>query len=150
MHRWQEWSRADSEGEVEEVSAIILWAFLMTIFAASVTTEAAWLEAAQLKSGPVFRQVDKWGNVRNKRMTGQAVATIIKDAARAAGLDDVQFSGHSLRAGFVTQAVRANVPEWQIQKVTGHKSVKVLRDYIRDEGLGQEEAIRAALGKKSE
>jgi integrase len=105
-----------------------------------------WLVASEIKRGPLFRKVDRWGNIRSKRVTGHAVAVIIKNAALAAGLDRAQFSGHSLRAGFVTQAAGNGVAEWQIQEVTGHKSTTVLRGYIRDEGLGQQEAIRRALG----
>ena len=44
---------------------------------------------------------------------------------------DRQFSPHSLRAGFITSAAKANVPEHVIQRTSRHKSVDVLRAYIR-------------------
>lgn len=105
----------------------------------------AWLDAAQITSGAVFRSIDRWGWVRNSRLSDRDVARIVKRLAEAAGLDPRQFSGHSLRAGFVTTAATAGVPEWQIQEVTGHKSAQVLRRYIRDAGKGQIDAIRAAF-----
>jgi site-specific recombinase XerD len=106
-----------------------------------------WLDAARITSGPVFRPVDKWHVIHSRRLTDRAMATIIKDAAKQAGLDERQFSGHSLRAGFVTEAAMNGTSEWKIQEVTGHKSPAVLRGYIRDMGVGQVDAIRRAFGE---
>ena len=111
-----------------------------------VSALSKWLLVSGINDGPLFRKIDRWGNIGDDRLTDHAVATIIKDAAREAGLDEKELSGHSLRAGFVTQSARAGVPEWQIQEVTGHKSATVLRGYIRDEGVGQQDAIKKALG----
>lgn len=115
-----------------------------------VAAMRAWLDAADIRSGAVFRSIDRWGHVRGARLTDRDVARIVKRLAEAAGLDPRQFSGHSLRAGFVTSAATAGVPEWQIQEVTGHKSAQVLRRYIRDAGRGQVDAIRAALGQTAQ
>jgi integrase len=49
----------------------------------------------------------------------------------AAGLDPALYSGHSLRAGFATSAARAGAEERDIASVTGHKSERILRRYIR-------------------
>lgn len=111
-----------------------------------VSALRAWLEAAEIRSGAVFRSIDRWGWLRDSRLSDRDIARIVKRLAEAAGLDPRQFSGHSLRAGFVTTAATAGVPEWQIQEVTGHKSAQVLRRYIRDAGRGQIDAIRAAFG----
>lgn len=105
-----------------------------------------WLNAAGIQSGAIWRAIDRWGHVHNRRMTDREVARILKRAAERAGIDARQFAGHSLRAGLITQAASAGVPEWQIQEVTGHKSAQVLRRYIRDAGRGQMDAIRAAFG----
>ena len=43
-----------------------------------------------------------------------------------------RFSGHSLRAGLATSAAMKDIPEHLIQKQTRHKSVDVLRGYIRE------------------
>lgn len=108
----------------------------------------AWLGASGITTGALFRPIDRWGKLRSSRLTGHAVATIIKAAAEAAGLDPAQFSGHSLRAGFATQAALARAPEWEIQEVTGHHSAQVLRGYIRNSGAGQVDAIKRAFGEK--
>lgn len=72
--------------------------------------------------------------------------------AREAGVWDPKADGrlsdygsHSLRAGFVTTAYEKNMPEWQIQKVTRHKSTAVLRSYNRQQGVDKTAAIDAVL-----
>lgn len=108
-----------------------------------------WMRAADILRGPLFRAIDRWGHVRKTRMSDRDLALFVKSAARRAGLDSTVFAGHSFRAGFVTQAASDNVPEWEIQRVTTHKSGDVLRRYIRDEGIGQSHAIGIALGENA-
>ncbi len=107
----------------------------------------AWLQQSGVESGPLFRAIDRWGHVRRSQMSDRDIALFVKQATARVGLESREFAGHSLRAGFVTQAAKDGTPEWQIQEVTGHKSVPVLRRYIRDAGLGQTEAIRRAFGE---
>jgi integrase len=107
-----------------------------------------WLDAAGIKSGPVFRRIDRWDHVRDTRLTAQSVALIVKDAAKQAGLDYRQLAGHSLRSGFITEAADAGVESRDIMAQTGHKSEAVMRGYIRDAGHGAMNAVRAAFGEK--
>ena len=97
-----------------------------------VTALETWLIVASLATGPVFRAVDRYGHLRDGRLSGRAVARIVKRCAARAGLNKSQFSGHSLRASFATSAAVAGVPERAIMKQTGHKSTKMVRRYIRD------------------
>lgn len=105
----------------------------------------AWLAAAQITSGPLFRKVDRWGKVSERRLNDRTVARIVKNAAWRAGINPVAFSGHSLRSGFITSAAGRGVDEWKIQEVSQHKSAEVLRGYIRDAGQGGLEAIRRVM-----
>ena len=107
----------------------------------------AWLQAANLKSGPVFRGVDKWGRLRAERLTGQSVSLILKAAATSAGLQENDFAGHSLRSGFITEAAKADAESRDIMAQSGHKSESVMRGYIQDAGLGAKRAVRAAFGE---
>lgn len=106
----------------------------------------AWLDLAGITSGPVFRSIDRWGYV-HQAMDGREVARILKRAADAAGIDSRQYSGHSLRAGFVTQCARDGVQAWAIKEQTGHKSDQVLGVYIRAAGHGAANAVRTAFGE---
>src|SRR5690606_23925585 len=94
-------------------------------------------------SGPVFRPVNRHGQVGATRLTCRSVANIIKRAAERAGFDSTLYSGHSLRAGFATSAARAGAEERDIAQVTGHKSERVLRRYIRQGKLFQNAALRS-------
>ena len=104
-----------------------------------------WLRHNAITEGPVFRGVDRHGNVSDRALGGGSVARIVKRAARRAGLDPAAYSGHSLRAGFATQAARAGAHERAIMKHTRHKSERVLREYIRDGQLFDENPT-GALG----
>lgn len=111
------------------------------------TAMRAWLDASGIKSGAVFRQIDRWGNLRESRLTSQSVALVVKNAAKRAGLDWRAFSGHSLRSGFITEAAGAGVESRDIMSQTGHKSEAVMRGYIQDAGKGASRAVRAAFGQ---
>lgn len=103
--------------------------------ACPVKALAAWLQAAGVSAGPVFRSIDKSGSVNGKRLAAQSVALIVKRYARVLGLNTEAYSGHSLRAGLVTSAVQAGASLAKIQQQTGHKSHTVLASYIRDANL---------------
>jgi site-specific recombinase XerD len=106
-----------------------------------------YLDAAGINSGPVFRRLNRFGQPTGHRLTAQSVALIVKRMARDAGMDWRAFSGHSLRAGFVTSAHLAGAGEADIMKQTGHKSRDTLQGYIRDAGMGARNAMKAAFGE---
>ncbi|OJY65668.1 MAG: hypothetical protein BGP12_17600 [Rhodospirillales bacterium 70-18] len=90
-----------------------------------------WLSRAEIKEGRVFRRVDRHGRI-GTALTGQSVALMMKKRAKLVGLDPADFSGHSLRAGLATAAATNEVEERIIQRQTRHRSLTVLRTYIRD------------------
>lgn len=91
-----------------------------------------WLKESKLSEGPLFRGITKHGAVRTTRLTDQIVADIVKRYTKAIGKYAGRFSAHSLRAGLITSAAIAGVPERAIQDQSGHQSVTILRRYIRD------------------
>lgn len=90
-----------------------------------------WITSSGITSGPIFRGVDRHGNVSSRRLTGRAVANIVKRSAKRAGLDPDNYSGHSLRSGMATSAARAGASERAIMDHTGHTSTTMVRKYIR-------------------
>ena len=100
----------------------------------------AWLDTAELVSGPIFRPIDRHGNITPSRLSGHAVARIVKRSAQRAGLEVADFSGHSLRAGLATAAAAAGVSERSIMAQTGHKSERMVRKYIRRGSLFRDNA----------
>ena len=100
----------------------------------------AWLEASGIESGPVFRPINRHGQIRPSRLSDRAVALIVKRAAEAAGKDPAEFAGHSLRSGLATAAAIGGASERAIMKQTGHRSTAMVRRYIRDGSLFRENA----------
>ena len=105
----------------------------------------------------LFRSMSRADTPTARRLDAESVGYLLKAAmrqARAAGVWDAKqdgrvadFGSHSLRAGFVTTAYEKNMPEWQIQKVTRHKSTAVLRSYNRRQGTDKTAAIDEVLGE---
>jgi hypothetical protein len=119
--------------------------------ASTLTTEQAvqaWLQAAQITEGPIFRRIttrrlDGRGRpatelVGADALTGHSVALAVKRHCQRAGLDPVEFSGHSLRSGYVTSAVEANASIMKIAEQTRHWSIDMLRVYSRRVDLFKE------------
>lgn len=90
-----------------------------------------WLELSGIGEGPVFRPINRHEQLSDKRLTDFAVAVIIKRAAKKAGLPTPQLSGHSLRAGFVTEAKKNGADDAAIMDQTGHKSLAMVHRYHR-------------------
>lgn len=105
-----------------------------------VAAVEAWLAAAGIESGSVFRLINRHGHVLSNRLSGEAVALVVKRWAEALGYDPAQFAGHSLRAGLATSAARAGKSEFAIMQQTGHRSVATVRRYIREGNLFRENA----------
>lgn len=105
----------------------------------------AWLDRAEVTSGPVFRSVSKGGKVSDHPLTDQSVNLVLRKCATRVGLSCERLSGHSLRAGLVTSAAKAGVSSWKIRQQTGHRSDAMLQRYIRDADIFVENAAGALL-----
>jgi site-specific recombinase XerD len=98
----------------------------------------SWMEQAGISTGPVFRSISRHGRVQSGRLSGTDVARVVKKLAKRAGLDPAKYAGHSLRAGHATSAAIAGASERSIMNQTGHRSVQMVRRYIRDGNLFRE------------
>lgn len=67
-----------------------------------MTAVLDYLKAAAITEGPLFRAIDKGGNIAGDRLRPQSVALVIKARARAVRLASAKYSGHSLRSGMIT------------------------------------------------
>jgi site-specific recombinase XerD len=105
-----------------------------------VRTVRAWLDQAGIISGPVFRAIDRFGLVSGQALHADSVAYLVKRGAGRAGLETVEYAGHSLRAGLATQAAMNGASELAIMKQTGHRSLATVRKYIREGSLFRDNA----------
>jgi integrase len=103
-----------------------------------VRTLQAWLELAGITDGPLFRSINRHGRVKAGRLSGSDVARLVKKLADRGGLEPAKYAGHSLRAGHATSAAISGASERSIMRQTGHRSVQMVRRYIRDGSLFRE------------
>lgn len=135
-------SKTDQDGEGHEVNVL----YGSDPKTCPVRALQAWLDESRISQGPLFRGMDRHGNIRPTRLTERIVGFIVKTYAEAAGLEHPEtYGGHSLRSGFATSAARAGKTEAQIMRQTRHKSVTVARRYIR-EGTKWENHAAAGIG----
>jgi len=100
-----------------------------------------WLKISKINSGPVFRRFVKGSKLSENRLTDQTVALLIKQYLNLAGIENMNYSGHSLRSGFATSAAESGAEERNIMAMTGHKSTEMVRRYIKDANLFKNNAL---------
>ncbi len=100
----------------------------------------AWLAVRGGSAGPLFYQIDPQGRLTDKPMSDRSIARLIQKYAGRVGLDPETVAGHSLRAGFLTEASRAGATLAKMQEVSRHKKVEVLLGYVRSAELFDDHA----------
>lgn len=110
------------------------------------TALRAWLDAADVASGPVFRSITKWGMVGVDALNPASVNTILASAAQLAKLDYIpELSSHSLRRGMATSAHRAGADFRDIKKQGGWRHEGTVQGYIEEAGLFESNAAGSLL-----
>ena len=100
-----------------------------------------YLAVRRQKGGEALFTRMRHYTLTKERLSAHAVALIVKDYADRIGLDPRQFSGLSLRAGFVTTAALLGASEAEIALQTGHKSPTAVWGYIRRASLFERNAM---------
>ena len=119
-------SKTDQEGSGATIG-IALGSIACPVYAAR-----DWIGAANISAGPLFRPLARTGKISPRRLSARAVAELVKAYARRAGFKAANFSGHSLRSGFLTSAAARGASIFKMMDVSRHKSVDTLRGYVRD------------------
>jgi|TARA_Y100000294_G_scaffold152642_1_gene151072 site-specific recombinase XerD len=100
-----------------------------------------WLELSNIKSGPIFRRFTKGSSLTSNRLTDQTVVLLIKSYLNLAGIENSNYSGHSLRSGFATVAAESGADERSIMAMTGHKTTQMVRRYIKEANIFKNNAL---------
>jgi integrase len=127
-------SKTDQEGQGATI------AIARGSVACPVDAVRAWIKATSIMDGPLFRPVTRTGKISVRRLLARAVAELVKAHARRAGLKAADFSGHSLRSGFLTSAAARGASIFKMMDVSRHKSVDTLRGYVRDAEMFRDHA----------
>ncbi len=100
-----------------------------------------WLQAAAISDGPIFRRIYKGGRIGAEALSALSVNNIVKERCALAGIEG-NFSAHSLRSGFVTEAGRQNMALADTMAMTGHQSAATVLGYFRVEAPLANKAAR--------
>ena len=106
----------------------------------------AWMRAAGIDSGPLFRRVRRGGVIGEAPLSTQAVRQIIK---RRAGDADLQgsFSGHSLRVGSAQSLAAQGASLVEMQTAGRWQSPAMPGHYARGEFAARGAVARLRYGK---
>ena len=96
---------------------------------------------SNIKEGPVFRRFAKGCSLTSHRLTDQSVVLLIKRYLELAGIENKNYSGHSLRSGFATVSAESGADERSIMAMTGHKTTQMVRRYIKEANLFKNNAL---------
>ena len=102
----------------------------------------AWLAAAKIDKGSVFRSIDRWGNVSRRPLDPKAINDILKHRTERAGLDPAEFSAHGLRSGYLTEAANRGIPLPEAMEQSRHRSVQQASQYYNHAGRRSGRAAR--------
>lgn len=127
-------SKTDQEGQGQTI-AVLNGSHLRI-----ADTLEAWLEAAKITEGHLFRPVRKGGKVGSTALTDRSVANIVKHYAGKAGLTVDDFSGHSLRSGFITSGAAAGADLFKLMEVSRHRKPETVMGYVRESRLFENHA----------
>ena len=100
-----------------------------------------WLDLSNIKEGPIFRKLSKSFSLNHNRLTDQSVALLLKKYLKEAGIENTNYSGHSLRSGFATATAESGADERSIMAMTGHKTTQMVRRYIKEANLFKNNAL---------
>ncbi|QIS12136.1 site-specific integrase [Nocardia arthritidis] len=90
---------------------------------------------------PLFPTINRHGTIGERPMSGRAVAELVKRYAARAGLDPDLFSGHSLRAGFATQAALGGASDREIMRQGRWSNPRTVHGYIRTANPLEDNAV---------
>ena len=109
---------------------------LLAIRPAAADLLKKWLKRAEIKSGAVFRAIDKYGNISPKRLSMAGFDYIIKNAAGK------EFSGHSARVGMAQQLLRHKFSIAEIMNLGRWKSAEMVARYTANIAVTQSPIFR--------
>ncbi|MBY8851040.1 site-specific integrase [Saccharothrix longispora] len=92
-------------------------------------------------SGPLFPSVSRYGRLGTRPVSDRAVSDLVKRYALKAGLDPALFGGHSLRAGFATQAALGGASDREIMRQGRWTNPRTVHRYIRTANPLEDNAV---------
>ena len=89
-----------------------------------------WINCAALVRGPVFRAVDRWGNLKEEGLHANSVIPLLRQALQGAGIAAEHYTSHSLRRGFASWAHGNGWDLKSLMSYVGWRDIKSAMRYI--------------------
>lgn len=105
---------------------------------------AAWLAAASITEGPVFRGIDR-GRLASRALSAVQFTRILKARCAAVGIDPALIGGHSPRRGWATSAGDAGADLRRTAGHMRHAKLETTLGYMEDGDLFRENAGRGFM-----
>jgi integrase len=91
----------------------------------------AWVGAAQIGDGAVFRSIGRWGHVSDDGLHIDSLVPLLRSILKEAGVVSPElYSGHSLRRGFATWASANGWDVKMLMEYVGWKDVHSAMRYV--------------------
>ena len=110
----------------------------------AVAAVRAWIDAAGITDGALFRGINRHGKVGG-RISGHSINALLKER-----LGD-KYTGHALRRGFLTEGARRGMTGLELAQQSGHASQDMVNEYVREADLFKSNAAaKLAARRRSE
>ncbi len=106
-----------------------------------------WITVAGIARGPVFRKLDRWGNLANEGINSNSLIPMLRRIFKQAGVAGEMYSTHSMRRGFATWA---SANGWDIKSLmsyVGWKDIKSAIRYVDSGSTFAEFAVQATVAR---
>lgn len=107
-----------------------------------------WLALSKLKTGSLFRKIDRWGHLSDVGLVPSSVIPMLRRLLTQAGIAEAEaFSSHSLRRGF---AQWAGMSGWDIRELmsyVGWRDVKAAMRYLDGIDVGSKARFEDGLNR---
>jgi integrase len=112
-----------------------------------VSATTAWIHEAKLQQGPLFRRIDRWGQLSSTPLHANSVIPLLRRLFSDTGLPSPsQYSGHSLRRGFAGWAADNGWDVKTLMEYVGWKDVHSALRYIDGADGFQRDRFETAIG----
>jgi integrase len=95
-----------------------------------------WINCSALVDGPVFRGIDRWGNLSDQRLHPNSIIPLLRDALARAGVASGLYTSHSLRRGFATWAHHNGWDIKSLMNYVGWSDMKSAMRYLEATPFG--------------
>lgn len=90
-----------------------------------------WISAADISSGPLYRRLDRWGNLAEDGLNKKSLGPLIRDVMEKSGIEKAdEYTAYTLRRGFATYAGGRGVGVLELQRYVGWKSPSSAARYV--------------------